>query len=561
MPGSSRENGKLPLTFGVEIEFLFGIRRDLERYREYSWLQVQNLRQDYFFKLDLEITNEADRDSDFSTGLLQARTIIKNHGGELWIDSKTTPYADSFDKFSYWMIVPEEAVLAPKDPAELFQWSNGALTVQRESQIFDEWDWTGLELVSPALRVPDMDQNRPNGLVELTGYLKLMTADQCPTVPYVLMANPRNASVHVHIGLQPEPEGQVDFPADFIRHLAWLCIAFEDTITLLHHPERHSYPETKSRSFANSNRKFLHAVGASHRVHCCHLGKPFSAEDTFMKIFDYENEDEDGDNIFPLLQALSSKKLPFREEPLNMADFNRFLFVNFENLAIAMMTTEHAKKTIEFRQHQGTLSTSDIEQWVIFLTALCRASERFESLTPDSNAAVPLTLMSKLKKKYKDPRKLDRAIIEAKKYTQIWQRDRRSLKQLFDILELPVHRRLYWWQRAKQVRAELDKNWSGKLQSTCDDIDCPNKPVRDCEGWEEGELDEPPWDGADDDAEYELDDIEMEEDESVPMDIDNDVPEPESSIPRLDMLSATSLIEDDVDDVPMEIDDDIPSPA
>ncbi|ETI26924.1 hypothetical protein G647_10023 [Cladophialophora carrionii CBS 160.54] len=548
MPGSSSGKRRLPLTFGVEIEFLFGIRRDLERYPEYWWLQVQNLRNNKPFKLNLEVINQEIQDSDRSAGLLQARTIIENHGGELWVDSKTTPYADCFDKFSYWMIVPEEAVLDPRDPSELFQWSNGALIVQRESQIFDEWDWTGLELVSPALPVPDLDQNRPNGLVELTGYLNLMIADQSPTVPYVFMANPRNASVHVHIGMQPEPEGQVDFPPDFIRHLAWLCLAFEDTITLLHHPERHSYPESKSRSYANSNRKYLHAEGASHRVHCCHLGKPFSAEDTFMKIFDYENWDEDeDDNIFPLLRALSSKKLTFREGNLDMADFNRFLFVNFENLAIAMVTSDHSKKTIEFRQHHGTLSAREINEWIVFLTALVRAGERFESLTPDGDAAVPPTLMAKLMKKYKDPKQRDRALDEAKKYTQIWQQDRRSLKQLFDMLELPVHRRNYWWQRAKQVRAELHEHWSG---------------------WEEGELDEPPWDGADDDAEYEEDDIinaanevDMEVDESVPMDIDSDVPEPEDSIPRLDTLMTSSPVKDDADDVPMEIDDDIPSPV
>jgi hypothetical protein len=295
------------------------------------------------------------------------------------------------------------------------------------------------------------------------------------------------------------------------------------------------------------------------------LGEPFSAEETFMKIFDYGDWDYDEDEQWSLFAALSSKKNVEHDGKVYMNDMNRFLFVNFENLAAAIVSLDgrrdggegegQPKRTIEFRQHHGTLSGEDISEWVIFLTALVRAGERLKSHTPDGNAVVPPTLASKIAEKYNGP--MDRnyrdpVMHEAAKYTQIWQQERRSLKQLFDLLELPVANRKYWWERAKKVRAELDENWADKSQTTCDNSSCPNKPLRDCEGWEKGELDNPPWDEADEDE---------DEDESIPMEIDNDVPEPEDLLPLLDTSMTSNPIEDDSDDVPMEIDDDMPSPV
>ncbi|KAJ9606154.1 hypothetical protein H2200_009115 [Cladophialophora chaetospira] len=532
-PGS--DSGKLPLTFGIEVEFLFGVRRDLERFPEHWWLVSDNI------------------------GLYQAAAIFGNNGGELRVENDAKLGDDSFEKFASWGLTHEGAVRVPVTVDEAHEWSNGALAVHHEDQLEDEWDWTGLELISPALRVPDIERNRPNGLAELNGYLKFMTRNSYPEVPYMFMASPQSTSVHVHIGVQPQISGQVDIPLDVLRHIAWVCLLFEDSITLLHHPERHAYPHSKCRDYAASNRKILNAESYLHHVHCCGLGKPFSPEDTFLKIFDYKYSGEWLATV-KLAEALSSK-VAEHEGPIQPCDINRYLFVNFENLALGV--DDHSKKTIEFRQHHGTLSARDLNEWVIFVTALVRAAERLSSTDPESGVSATPLLASKIFDQYPNPIQRDQALREAAKYTHILREDRRSLKQLFDLLQLPLANRVYWWNRAKSFQAEIAKNWTDKIQSTCDDYECPNKPLRDSEGWEEGELDNnPPWDGANEDCEYELD-VEEEEDDSVPMEIDNDVPDPDEMIPRRTTSNTTpSLVSDDDDEsVPMDIDDDVSSPV
>ena len=214
-----------------------------------------------------------------------------------------------------------------------------------------------------------------------------------------------------------------------------------------------------------------------------------------------------------------------------------------------------------------------MNEWVIFLTALFRAAERLSLEMADPDIPIPYKLVSEILGKYEDPLKRYYALDEARKYAHILRQKRRSLKQLFDLLELPLANRTYWWIRAQRMQAEVANNWADKSQSTCDDVNCPYKPIRDCEGWEKGELDNAPWDGADEDCEWEEDvDMESEEeeeddddDESVPMEIESDseMAEPEQLIPQSIAKPALSLIidDDESEGEPMEIDSEMPSPV
>lgn len=553
--------GRLPLTFGIEVEFLFAVRRDIERYPEYWWLNMKNLGKCPHFSANLEGLLK-DRCpcpncyASISHGLYQTAAIFGNNGGELRVDEDAKMDDESFEKFDRWGLTHESAVVIPENESQSFRWSGGAFSGTMD-QLDDEWNFTGLELVSPALVVPDIANNRLKGLTELQGYLKFMTAKSYPEVPYIFMAHPQNTSVHVHIGVQPETSGQVDIPLGVLRHTAWLCVFFEDSLTLLHHPERHAYATSKSRDYAYSNRKVLCADGKRHLVHTCGLGRPFSPEDAFMKIFDYEYLDDELARQ-KLAEALSCKANE-NERPIDQRDIQRYLFVNFENLAL--QTSEHSKRTIEFRQHHGTLSAEDMKEWVMLLTALVRAAERMDSSTLGSTWDIPPRLVSKIYGKWQEPDQRFQALREAAKYAHLLKKDRRSLKQLFDLLELPLRSRIYWWNRAKKFQAEIAQNWAHKLQATCDDLYCPNKPLRDSEGWEQGELDEAPWDGADDDCEFELDEV-KEGVDSVAMELDGG-PDPQDLVPRSTLGTAPNSIPDngDDEDVPMDIDDDDSSPV
>ena len=408
------------------------------------------------------------------------------------------------------------------------------------------------------LTAPDLDSKtyRPNGTVEMKGYLNMLSPELPTNAPYVMLAGPELTSVHVHIGVRPDPSGQKDIPLDVLRHLAYLSVFFEDAITMLHHPHRRTYPDSKCREHCTPNRHVLMAEHSKDIVHTCRAGRPFDPVDAFTKIFDYKYDDERQARRH-LCEVMSSKKTR-KEGEITVDDILRILYVNFDNIAHAVGAFD--KRTIEFRQHHGTMSGYDIEQWVVFLTALVRAAERLSSEppkyeTPSSTAVTP-KLYSQINSKYHNPFKQWRALSEAAKYGDLLRQDQRSLKQFFDVLQLPRDRRAYWWNRAKALQEVFHVEWVHMSQSSCD-LDCGNPTLRDCEGWNDGELGSPPWDDVDADAN------EAADDESVPMDIDSDTDSDDSSYPEQFALSpAPSFLYDGNYSIgePMDIDDAAPSP-
>ena len=550
MVGSDPQSSKLSLTFGLEVEVLYGMRCSAEAALPAGhWLRAPicpgekeedtNLNPELFECRGIDhVGLYRCRGCGPSKGLWQTAKILGRQGGEVLLQVDSKADNETFDKFSIWNLAPEIAVIPPRHGGEMNRWSNGALSRKEDP---DDFDWTGVELISPALPVPDLTPGkfRLNGLTQVNGYLNMLQTP--PGAPYIFIGHPRTSSVHCHIGIQPSPEGQTDLPLNILRHVAFMCVLFEDTITLLHHPHRHSYEHSKARDHAIPNRTILGTTQPQQAYHHCRLGEPFSPEETFMKIFNYQDRTEAGARQ-RLMDALTTKKS--HGEQIFTSDLYRTLFVNFENLALD--TGPDSKKTIEFRQHCGTLSAHEIDEWIIFVTAIVRTAERLAA-QPGGNASVPPALASKIYGKYKHPFRQQAALAEAAKYAHILRTARRSLRQLFDLLELPIKRREYWWNRAKMFQDVLKREWKarGLPLSICSSVVlCTNPAVRDCEGWEEGELDCQPWDEEDE-----------EDDEGVPMEIDDDVPEPGTFYQQ-----SSADQHADEDDVPMETDDDQPEP-
>ncbi|EXJ63451.1 uncharacterized protein A1O5_11500 [Cladophialophora psammophila CBS 110553] len=513
MSDSDGSAGKLPLTFGIEIEHLFGINMDIiSSDPAYQVL----LPQDCMLEANRDNLTGYDPKHKSHTGLLQAVRILREYGARIKVQLSQEGDG-SFDMFSKWNMSHDGSVKFPTHPIELRVWSDDKI------RDMAGWQFAGLELISPALKVPNLDSLglQPNGLVELAAYLALLTKNHPPDAPYFFLSGPQVAGVHVHIGLQPQPEGQVEIPVAFLQHLAFICLAFEDTTTLLHHPHRHGYVTSYARNHVGTNRFVGKWPPGDFPRHSCNQGSKFLCEDAFLRIFRASDRTE-------LVELLTTRN----GQPWMQTEFFvRECFVNFSNCLENL--DRSYKRTIEFRQHHGTLAFEDLSQWVVFVTALGRAAERKAKETPRDDGTQPQSVIQKIeaarargrasvnveesgvlgmapnvpRSHIKDipPEKLweDTAfdidatttiVQEASKYPDIFQEGKkRSLKELFDLLELPLDVRQYWWQRAKKFRAEWATNWQS--QSTCQpDYYCWSEPVRDCEGWADGELDSPPWD-------------------------------------------------------------------
>ncbi|KIW50690.1 hypothetical protein PV05_09478 [Exophiala xenobiotica] len=448
--------GLLPFTFGVEIEVLFAIdQTKVENQPQYNYLRIENYQSDERDMLGKYVNKE--------DWLGQAATVLRRRGADLAILSPPTfiPEDDS-DLFQHWVLTTECAVKFPKSDRQISAWSNDQI------QDLGERTFVGLELISPILAVPDLEvsDHESESLAEVNQYLDILTRRSSARAPYHFIAGPKSTSVHVHVGLEPSENGQVALPLDIVRHLAWIVICFEDVFTLLHHPERHGYQRTKSDGRAKSNRAaYGREPGVTH--HSC---KTFSLIDAFLQIF----RDEIGFD-------------KYGKRWLGDMLSDRYCFVNFTNAVPLSHQTQ--KMTVEFRQHHGTLDKKDINEWILFVTAIIKTAER-KANQGRQDVELPANLIQKVGAKRL-------VVTEMSKYAATFNSPRRTLKELFDLMELPIERRRYWWARARTFQTMLSEGRTVgqyKFQSCCSTPWCEGSTLRDCEGWKVGELDTQPWD-------------------------------------------------------------------
>lgn len=388
--------------------------------------------------------------------MVQAANVLRREGLDLAVQFlPKKPHS----KFNRWVLTKEVKVVAPKNATELSKWSGGD---------FKEMEGLSLhsvELVSPILQTPRLVPNfQPNGLDDIVNYVEQLAKSSSPVTPYQFISRPENAGVHVHIGLQPNPSGdQVSIPVNVLRHLAWIVVCFEDVISLLHHPERHGYAGTKISNCSVSDRTAFGSRQSEEELY--HACKPLNMEKVFSEIFAPYSKVKRG------LKNL--KKVMYRT-PYGYE--NRLFFVSFSNMN---PKSADEKITVEFRQHHGTLDVEDLSEWIIFVTELMRTAER------KANEA-PTDIING------DDGKPNIELAEKAKYDHIFRLGgRRTLKELFDLMQMPTERRRFWWERAKKFRALASTSAKQYNRiATCPSCDLP--PLRDCEGWGEGELYLPP---------------------------------------------------------------------
>ncbi|KAJ9604333.1 hypothetical protein H2200_011167 [Cladophialophora chaetospira] len=469
----------LDFTFGIEIEHLFGIKQDEVANRpEHAWLRPEQCPVDIEgvgAPLDGPLAKHS-RQKLAQVALRQAAKIIRRKEPELevWLTPDPDVDDDEQDPYRRWKLTTEDAVPVPDDTAKLSAWSEDNDEIHLGD--FKDWSLAGLELISRPLAAPDTTATDldSDGLKELKSHLAAIPRNLEPERPYFFTTGPGMGSVHVHVGRKPEDDGtQVGLPIEFVQHLAFICMAFEDTITLLHHPERHSYQGTKIFKYGKSNRDVVREEGRLY--HRCTLGGEYSCEKAFMGIFRAEDRQ--------LLDGCLNMRPDFNDKPDRVPVRERF--VNFTS-ALDAVEGGYVKRTVEFRQHHGTLSADDVCEWVFFVSALARTADRKRREEPAEDATLP-DFVNDADGKYKVvEQERDDLEKEAKKYTSLFvPGKKRSLEELFDLLELPVERRKYWWAHAEANRKLWAEKYRGK--SSCEPP-CDNVLERDSEGWGDDEL-------------------------------------------------------------------------
>ncbi|KEF63157.1 uncharacterized protein A1O9_01133, partial [Exophiala aquamarina CBS 119918] len=453
--------GLLALTFGVELELAFGISRlKVIRRPHLEYLFPQNYQLDPMDQVDDH--EKFDPTDHENRGLCQAATVLRREGVDLAI--KINPKDDD-DLFQRWSLTHEKANICPAA-----DWEIESYTDHRVRRLWD-LQFSGLELISPIMQAPDMKAKQVlegGSFQELEKVLKVIDFAQCHTdLPWMFLSKPQTSGFHVHVGLQPDEDwGPVDIPLEVLRHLAWIVVVFEDVVSLLHHPERRGFWMTKIYDHACSNRRAFLDINLRRvktHLHTCDSGLVYDRYDAFNQIFGSRSHRE--------LRDIMSNE-PDADNPAY-----RNTFVNFYNISTTRGHPEPIR-TVEFRQHCGTTDPTEVKEWVYFVTSLMRTAERkANEPTPTlpANDVSPSGLTSPQKLKYCD-------ILNSK--------EKRTLKELFDLMELPVERRRYWWSRAQEYQSpKYEEYWK---YGTCHPV-CVGHVTRDAEGWAEGEVIAQPW--------------------------------------------------------------------
>jgi hypothetical protein len=203
-----------------------------------------------------------------------------------------------------------------------------------------------------------------------------------------------------------------------LQRFAYILARYEEIISSFHSDQRRGFNNTHSLVFGTSNLMVLQGHG-----HCC--GQYSFPELTIIqdKIF---AEDMTVHELARLMGLEASGSVP-----------NRFKFVNWQNLG-PLRASASQPRTVEFRQHEGTLNIEEIGQWVCFITALMRTAERraAEATPPNSPTKPPI------------PRnQLTFPMREGSKYKFLCTNHRDKTEDFFDLLQLPRQAKEYWMAR------------------------------------------------------------------------------------------------------------------
>jgi hypothetical protein len=321
------------------------------------------------------------------------RNILEEHDLNADIELSSHPADPKYDDWK----VTNDCSLVPLSEQQKLDCFQDRIS-PREA---DDWDTTGVELVTPPLRV-----NNPIVFQEIDKYLTALRGNKDSNYGIVTS---KYAGLHVHIGFGRPITG----PAllQIMQHLAYMWVLFEKLLVKFFPPHRDG-GRPDNIICANDTRSNLAAV--------------------------LEWEKKNYGTKEPTLQHLAgtiflTSSMSTLRKAMQYDRQHKGYLVNFINIELASIMSWNPKRTVEFRLHESTIDAHEIEMWVRLCLAFCRTAERQAVRRTNWNSA-------KITEPYS-------GVTEASKYRKQKLDYEVTTTEFFDLLELDDDLREYWQAR------------------------------------------------------------------------------------------------------------------
>lgn len=380
------------LTFGVEVEFILAF--------EESMLQEQLDRAGDASKIVKDLTEEH-RTKLRTGGTAYAHTRCKYKGWALTSEveppsagrlaPQIDPYVEAHKEFGFRAYADEISYVAqallPGPPDVQSIRKDGKRVDFSRWYISDDPSLLGVDkptmISSFGSRVPDVDKWDSHG-VELVSRPLPATSESFDEIKQHLEPLKGTASsqysamitshcaLHVHVGFPDPAPGQprTTFGLSLLQHLAYLLVMYEDQISRMHPPSRRAGSEAAMKDCITNLDEFAEAsVNASYQNID---GEYFEAHG---KLGDYIELEE---SIATPISYEISRRLIFAGD-MTTAKLVKLMcgtikdhIVNFTYL----LRPAQAARTLEFRQHEGSLDPEAIRWWVNFVLSLVKLADQ-----------------------------------------------------------------------------------------------------------------------------------------------------------------------------------------
>lgn len=258
--------------------------------------------------------------------------------------------------FSRWYISDDPSLLGVDKPTIIANFGSQVTDV-------DKWDSHGVELVSRPLPATSASFD------EIKQYLDPLKGTASSRHGAMTTSH---CALHVHVGFPDPAPGQprTTFGLAMLQHLAYLLVMYEAQISQMHPPSRRAGSDAAMKDCITNLDEFAEAsVNASY-------------QDFNEGYFEANGELGDYNELEePFVTPVSceiSRRLIFASD-MTTAKLVKLMcgtlkdhIVNFTYL----LRPAQAARTLEFRQHEGTLDPEAIRWWVNFVLGLVKLADQ-----------------------------------------------------------------------------------------------------------------------------------------------------------------------------------------
>lgn len=264
--------------------------------------------------------------------------------------------------FSRWYISDDPSLLGVDKPTIIANFGNRVIDV-------DKWDSHGVELVSRPLPATS------ESFEEIQQHLEPLSGTASSRHGAMITSH---CALHVHVGF-PDPapgKHRTDFGLPMLQHLGYLLVMYEGQISRMHPPSRRAGSEAAMKDCITNLDEFAEAsINASYQDVG---GDHFEANGELEKYSELGDYNESEEPIVTPISYEISRRLIFTSD-MTTAKLVKLMcgtlkdhIVNFTYL----LRPAQAARTLEFRQHEGTLDLEAIRWWVDFVLRLVKLADQ-----------------------------------------------------------------------------------------------------------------------------------------------------------------------------------------